>query len=109
VLVVIIGFKPRTGGIAGCAIRGIILTIDWGGGDGTKVSTKSHYSFVVDGMGGVGQTEDIGGINATRIKSGPNRFVTKGFDGGLKPSVNKSSGKLESSDVQIDSVIDLGV
>jgi len=70
VLAVIIGFEPRTSGIAGCAIRGVILTVNWGGG--------------------------------------PNGFVTKGFYGGMKPLVNKSSSKLESSDVQIDLVLDLG-
>lgn len=71
------------------------------------MSTKAHDPLVVDGMGGVGPTEDIGGTNATRIKSGSNGFVIGGLYGGMKPSVKKSSGKLESWDVQTDYVLDL--
>lgn len=59
-------------------------------------------------MVGVGPTEDIRGTNATKIESVPNGFVIKGLYGGMKPSVKKYSSKLESWDVQIDSLLYLG-
>jgi len=71
------------------------------------VSTKAHDRLIVDGMGGGGPTKDIGGTNATRIKSGPKGFMIGGLYGGIKPLVKKSSGKLELWDVQTDSVLDL--
>lgn len=104
---VMIGFEPGTCGIAGFSIRGVVLTVDWGGDGGPKVSTKSLGSLVIDGMGGVGPTKDIGGTNANGIKNGRNEFMIKGFYGGMKPSVKKSSLKLESWDVQTDYVLDL--
>ena len=53
---VMIGFEPQIVGIARFAIRCVVLTVDWGGGGGPKVSTKSHDPLVIDGMGGVGPT-----------------------------------------------------
>jgi len=58
-------------------------------------------------MGGFVPMEDKGGTNATGIKSDPNGFLIGGLYGGMNPSVNKSSGKLKSWDVQIDYVLDL--
>lgn len=103
-----IGFEPWTCGIIGFAIKGVVLIVDWGGGGGPKVSTKAHDPSLVDGMGGVGPTEDIGGTNVTGVKSGPNGFMIRRLYGGMKPSVKKYSGKLESWDVQTDSVLHLG-
>jgi len=102
-----ISFEPGTGGISGFSIRGVVLTINWGGSGGPKVSTKAHDPLFIDGMGGVGPREDIGGTNESRIKSGSNGFVIGGLYGGMKPSVKKSFGKLESWDVQNDSILDL--
>ena len=39
---VMIGVEPRTNGLTGLAIKGVVLTIDWGSGGGPKVSKKSH-------------------------------------------------------------------
>lgn len=72
------------------------------------MSTKAHDPIVFDGMVGICPREDIGGTNETKIRSGPNRFIIGELYGGMKPSVNKSSGKLESCDVQTDLVLDLG-
>jgi len=101
---VTIGFEPGTNGIAGFAIRGVVLSIDWGSGGGQKVSKKSHDPLVVDGMGGNVPSEDKGGTSAIGTKSGPNEFMIRGLYGGRNPLVKKSSSKLESWDVQIDSM-----
>lgn len=36
-------------GITGFSIRGVVLTIDWGGVGGTNVSTKDHDLLVLMG------------------------------------------------------------
>ena len=46
------GFKHGIDGIAGFSIRDTILTINWGGVGGPKVSTKSHDPLFINGMGG---------------------------------------------------------
>ena len=94
-----LGVVARTKGIAGFAIKGVVLTVDWGSGGGPKVSKKSHDPLVVDGMGGNVPTEDKGGIDAMGTKSGPNRFMIRGLYGGRNLAVKKSFGKLELLDV----------
>ena len=59
-------------------------------------------------MVGIGPSEDIGGTGATVIKSGPNGFLIRALYGGMKPSVKKYFSKLESWDVQTNSVLDHG-
>ena len=68
------------------------------------MSKKSHDPLFIDGMGGSVPIEDKGGTNVTRTKGGPNRFVIGGLYGGRNPSIKKSSGKLESLDVQTNFV-----
>lgn len=60
------------------------------------MSKIAYDLLVVDGMGGNVPTEEKGGTNATRIKSGPNEFMIGGLHGGRNPLVYKSSDKIES-------------
>jgi len=68
------------------------------------VSKKSHDPLVTDGMGGSVPIEGKGGTEATGTKSGPKRFMIRGLYGGRNPAVKKSSGNLESLNVQTNSV-----
>jgi len=95
---------PRTNRIPGTTINGVVVTIDWGSGGGTNVSTKFHDPLVVDGMDGNVTTKETRSTGAMVTKSGSNEFVSRGFKGGINPLVKKSSRKLESLVVQIDSV-----
>ena len=95
---------PRTNRIAGFAITGFVVTVDWGSGGGPKVSTKFHNPLVVNGMDGNVPTKEIGSTGAMGTKSGSNGFVSGGLKGGRNPSIKKSSDKLESSIVQTDSM-----
>lgn len=68
------------------------------------MSKKSHDPLVVDRMGGSVPTEGKGGTDATRTKIVSNGFVIGGWYGGRNPAVKKSSSKLESWDVETNSV-----
>lgn len=55
-------------------------------------------------MVGIGSVEDKRGTGATTIKSGPKGFVIRGLYEGMKPSLKKSSSKLELWDGQTNLV-----
>lgn len=71
--------RPAIVGITEFSIRGVVLTVDWGGGGGPKVSMKSHDPLIVNGMVGIGSMEDIGGTGAIGINNRPNKLLIRGL------------------------------
>jgi len=91
---------PRTNGIVGFSIDGVVMTINWGSGGGPKVATKFHDPLVVDGVDGNVPTIEGGSTGTMGAKTGSKGFMSRGLKGGRNPSVKKSFGKLESPVVQ---------
>jgi len=79
---------PRTNEIARFTISGVVVTIDWGSGEGPEVSLKFHNQLVINGIDGNVPTTKARSTGTTGAKIGSNGFVSGGLKGGRNPSAN---------------------
>jgi len=70
---------PRRNGIAGFAITVVVVTVDWGSGEGLKVPLKLHNPLVVHWIDGNVPTTKVGSIGTTGSKIGSNGFMSRGL------------------------------
>jgi len=93
---------PRTNGISGFHITGVVMIVDSGSGKGQKVSLKFHNPLGIDWIDGNVPPTEARSTSTTGAKTGSNGSMSRGLKGGRNPSIKKSSSKLQSSIVQID-------